>query len=215
MKKQFRKSFVIIVTMEYQNVQASVNFSHVIKGPGMFPGLCNRPILFVSSRGTPCIMEVVAGLGKLMGKMLGLLGEETDWGWSGSCSRESWSFSAASAWLRGSNLFEEVTARIVLLDSSKLVLINLVEPELVWSRQMGSRLVLVKLVLSILLWFKKVRSKLVESKFEEEISLRLLLDSFFFLSLRSWCFISLLWLDAYLVNTFFSSFNLTTSQPAL
>ena len=54
MKKQFRKSFVIIVTMEYQNVQASVNFSHMIKGPAMLPGLCNRPILFVSSRGTPC-----------------------------------------------------------------------------------------------------------------------------------------------------------------
>ena len=54
-EKQFRKSFVIIVTMEYQNVQASVNFSHMKKGPGMHPGLCNRPILFVSSRLTPCI----------------------------------------------------------------------------------------------------------------------------------------------------------------
>ena len=54
MKKQFRKSFVIIVTMEDQNVQVSVNFSHMIKGPGKLPGLCNRPILFVSSRGTPC-----------------------------------------------------------------------------------------------------------------------------------------------------------------
>jgi hypothetical protein len=43
------------VTMEYQNVQASVNFSHLLKGPGMLPCLCNRPILFVSSRGTPCI----------------------------------------------------------------------------------------------------------------------------------------------------------------
>jgi hypothetical protein len=56
MKKPFGKSFVIIVTMEYQNVQASVNFSHMIKGPGMLPGLCNRPILFVSSRGTPCTL---------------------------------------------------------------------------------------------------------------------------------------------------------------
>ena len=71
--------------------------------------------------------------------------------------------------MRGSNLFEEVTARIVLLDSSKLVLINLVEPELVWSRQMGSKLVLVKLVLSMLVWFKKVRSKLVGSELEEMI----------------------------------------------
>jgi hypothetical protein len=40
--------------MEYQNVQASLNFSHMIKGPGMLTGRCNRPILFVSSRGTPC-----------------------------------------------------------------------------------------------------------------------------------------------------------------
>jgi hypothetical protein len=39
--------------MEYQNVQLSVKFSHMIKGPGKLPGLCNRPILFVSSRGTP------------------------------------------------------------------------------------------------------------------------------------------------------------------
>jgi hypothetical protein len=54
MKMQFRKSFVIIVTMEYQNVQASVNFSHMIKGPGMLPGLCNRPFLVDSSQGTPC-----------------------------------------------------------------------------------------------------------------------------------------------------------------
>jgi hypothetical protein len=42
------------VTMEYQNVQASVNFSHMIKDPGMLPGLCNIPILFDSSQGTPC-----------------------------------------------------------------------------------------------------------------------------------------------------------------
>ena len=82
--------------------------------------------------------------------------------------------------MRGSNLFEEVTARIVLLDSSKLVLINLVEPELVWSRQMGSKLVLAKLVLTMLVWFKKVRSKLVGSELEEEVSLRLLLDYCFF-----------------------------------
>ena len=40
--------------MEYQNVQASVNFSHLIIRPGILPCLCNRPILFVSSRGTPC-----------------------------------------------------------------------------------------------------------------------------------------------------------------
>jgi hypothetical protein len=41
--------------MEYQNVQVSVKFSHMLKGPGKLPGLCNRPILFVSSRGTPCM----------------------------------------------------------------------------------------------------------------------------------------------------------------
>jgi hypothetical protein len=35
--------------MEYQNVQASVNLSHLIIGSGMLPCLCNRPILFVSS----------------------------------------------------------------------------------------------------------------------------------------------------------------------
>jgi hypothetical protein len=40
--------------MKYPNVQASVNFSHLIIGPGMLPFLCNRPILLVSSRGTPC-----------------------------------------------------------------------------------------------------------------------------------------------------------------
>ena len=28
--------------------------SPMIIGPGMLPSLCNRPILFVSSRGTPC-----------------------------------------------------------------------------------------------------------------------------------------------------------------
>ena len=54
MKKQFRKSFVLIVTMEYQNVRASVNFSHLIIGPGMLPGLCNKCILFISSRRSPC-----------------------------------------------------------------------------------------------------------------------------------------------------------------
>ena len=42
MKKQLRKSFVFIVTMEYQNVRASVKFSPlIIIGPGMLPGLCN------------------------------------------------------------------------------------------------------------------------------------------------------------------------------
>ena len=54
MKKQFRKSFVMILTMKYQNVRASVNFSPLIIGPGIPPGLCNRPILFVSSCGSPC-----------------------------------------------------------------------------------------------------------------------------------------------------------------
>ena len=56
------------------------------------------------------------------------------------------------------------------MDSSKLVLINLVEPELVWSRQMGSKLVLVKLVSSMLVWFKEVRSKLVGSELEGKIN---------------------------------------------
>jgi hypothetical protein len=56
MKKQLKKLFVIIVTMEYQNVQASVNLSHMIKGPGMLPGLFNRSILFDSSQGTPCLI---------------------------------------------------------------------------------------------------------------------------------------------------------------
>ena len=59
MKQQFRKSFVLIVTTEYQNVRASVNFPPLSIGPGMLPGLCNRPILFVSSRGTPCIIQPV------------------------------------------------------------------------------------------------------------------------------------------------------------
>ena len=40
--------------MEYQNVQASVNFTQLILGQGMLSCLCNTPILFVSSRGTPC-----------------------------------------------------------------------------------------------------------------------------------------------------------------
>ena len=44
--------------MEYQNVRASVNFPPLIIGPGMLPGLSNRPILFVSSRGSPCRMQM-------------------------------------------------------------------------------------------------------------------------------------------------------------
>jgi hypothetical protein len=52
MKQQLRKSFVLIVTMEYQNVRASVNFPPQIKGPSMLPGLCNRPILYFSR--SPC-----------------------------------------------------------------------------------------------------------------------------------------------------------------
>jgi hypothetical protein len=59
MKKQFRKSFVFIVTMEYQNVRASVNCSTLIICPGMLPDLCNRPILFLSSCETPCSIYVI------------------------------------------------------------------------------------------------------------------------------------------------------------
>jgi hypothetical protein len=57
MKKQFTKSFVLIVTMEYENVQASVFFSPLIIGPGIFPGLCNRPIPFLSSHETSCMSK--------------------------------------------------------------------------------------------------------------------------------------------------------------
>ena len=55
MKKQFRKSFALIVTMEYQNVRASVNFCHLIIGPGMLPGLVKRPKLYSSFSGSPCM----------------------------------------------------------------------------------------------------------------------------------------------------------------
>ena len=56
MQKQLRKSFVLIVTIEYQNVWASVNFCHLIIGPGMLPGLSNRPKLDSSFIGSPCIL---------------------------------------------------------------------------------------------------------------------------------------------------------------
>jgi hypothetical protein len=62
MKRQFRKSFVMIVTMEYQNVRASVNFSSLIIGPGMLLGLCNKCILFISSRGSPCMYGLDFGV---------------------------------------------------------------------------------------------------------------------------------------------------------
>jgi hypothetical protein len=38
-EKKIKKSFLLIVTMEYQNVRASVNFSLLIIGPGRIPGL--------------------------------------------------------------------------------------------------------------------------------------------------------------------------------
>ena len=54
MKKQFIKSFLLVDNMEYQNVRASVNFCHLIIGPGMLPGLSNRPKLYSSFSGSPC-----------------------------------------------------------------------------------------------------------------------------------------------------------------
>ena len=54
MKKQFIKSFVLVVTMEYQNVRESVNFCHLKIGQGMLPGLSNRPKLYSSFSGSPC-----------------------------------------------------------------------------------------------------------------------------------------------------------------
>jgi hypothetical protein len=41
--------------MPWSHGIASVNFSHLIIGPGMLPCLCDRPIRFVSSRRTPCM----------------------------------------------------------------------------------------------------------------------------------------------------------------
>ena len=46
--------YLLIVTIKYQNVRSSVNFCHLIIGPGMLPGLSNRPKLYFSFSGSPC-----------------------------------------------------------------------------------------------------------------------------------------------------------------
>ena len=55
MKKSFLKTFIFILTIKYQNVQTSVNFSHLIIGRGMLLNFAKDQYLFFISRGSPSI----------------------------------------------------------------------------------------------------------------------------------------------------------------
>ena len=53
-EKQFIKSFVLVVTMEYQN-----GLVLVIIGPGMLQGLSNKPKLYSSFSESPCSFHFI------------------------------------------------------------------------------------------------------------------------------------------------------------